>query len=440
MKTLRTSRAKSGEEGAVLLTSLVITAILGIGLGSYLRLASSQYRATAWSANYNALMPAIEAGCEEALTQVYRHPTNLNADAWGATTNLALSNSIVLTNRWYTKSRTFGQGRYVAAVSSAIPPEIIVQAYFLKPETSIEMARSVRLTTVGGALFAKGMVAKANVGWVGNILSDSFDSKNTNYSVNGLYSVAKRHDQGSVASVNGTISLGGGVIYGGVATGPVGSVSGGRVGDAAYIAAGTAGIQSGHYVNNLNISFPDVAAPWAGGVFAPPAGTGTNSSYTHVLQSGNYQLSSISNGEKMLVLGQAVLYVTGSIDMQGQSQITVGSGGALNLYVGGSCDLGGNGVVNNNNDATTFALWGLPTCTSITMHGNAAFTGTIYAPEANYDAGGGGNNTYDCVGAVIVNSVSMNGHFQFHYDENLGRSGPFNAYVLNSWNEIWNEL
>jgi hypothetical protein len=437
---MNTTPSRRQEEAGVLLTSLVISGILGIGLSSYLALASSQYRSTVWSANYNSLMPMIEAGCEEALTQVYRHTTNLTADSWTSVANLSLSNSIVLSNQWFTKSRTFGDGRYIAAISSTTPPEIVVQAYLLRPETSQEMARSVRLTTVGGSLFVKGMIAKANVSWVGNILSDSFDSKNTNYSVNGLYSAAKRHDQGSVASVNGSISLGGGIIYGGVATGPTGGVSGGSVGDASFIAAGTSGIQSGHYINNLNVSFPDVSAPWKGGVFAPPTGSGTNSAYSHVLQSGNYELSSIANGENMLVLGQSILYVTGSIDMKGQSQITVGKGGALNLYVGGSCDLGGNGVVNNNSDATTFALWGLPTCTSITLHGNAAFTGIIYAPEADFDAGGGGNNNYDCVGAVIVNSVRMNGHFQFHYDENLGRNGPFNAYVLNSWNEIWNEL
>jgi hypothetical protein len=30
----------------------------------------------------------------------------------------------------------------------------------------------------------------------------------------------------------------------------------------------------------------------------------------------------------------------------------------------------------------------------------------------------------------------MNGHFNFHYDENLGRSGPLRGFIATSWDEI----
>lgn len=160
-------------------------------------------------------------------------------------------------------------------------------------------------------------------------------------------------------------------------------------------------------------------------------------SYDYVLDTGNYQLSSLSlSGQaRVLVRGDAILYLKGSFAMAGQSQIEIAAGASLKVYVAGNVDLKGNGIMNANIDALKFGLYGLPTCTSIALGGNASFTGTIYAPQAAFTAGGGGNNQYDCVGAVIANSISMNGHFSFHYDEALGRSGPGRGFVITSWNE-----
>jgi len=54
---------------------------------------------------------------------------------------------------------------------------------------------------------------------------------------------------------------------------------------------------------------------------------------------------------------------------------------------------------------------------------NANFVGAIWAPQADFTLGGGGNNTYDFIGAVVTRSVKLNGHFNFHFDENLERIG-----------------
>jgi choice-of-anchor A domain-containing protein len=91
--------------------------------------------------------------------------------------------------------------------------------------------------------------------------------------------------------------------------------------------------------------------------------------------------------------------------------------------------------MNGTGDALRFGLYGLPTCSEIKFTGNASFTGTIYAPQATLKDSGGGNDVYDTVGAVIVGAVTMNGHTQFHYDENLGRNGPRSTYLVSTWNE-----
>ena len=76
-------------------------------------------------------------------------------------------------------------------------------------------------------------------------------------------------------------------------------------------------------------------------------------------------------------------------------------------------------------------IYGLPSLTSISFGGNAAFTGTIYAPEADFSFGGGGNNTYDYVGSLVTNSCKLNGHANFHYDESLtGMATPPAAQII----------
>jgi hypothetical protein len=112
------------------------------------------------------------------------------------------------------------------------------------------------------------------------------------------------------------------------------------------------------------------------------------------------------------------------------------------MYVAGAnTSMGGQGVVNGNSTASSFGYWGLPSNTSISMSGNAAFTGTIYAPQALLTLGGGGSTIYDFVGAVITGSVRLNGHYHFHYDEALKEFGPKGGYTVVSWEEAsWEEV
>jgi len=123
--------------------------------------------------------------------------------------------------------------------------------------------------------------------------------------------------------------------------------------------------------------------------------------------------------------------------LTGQSQIIIAPGASLKLYVGGpSAKFAGNGILNEADDTTKFSYYGLPSNTSLSMAGNASFTGSIYAPTADFTLNDGGNNTYDLAGASVTKPVTMHGHFNFHYDERLGRvAGPI-RYRAASWNEL----
>ena len=157
--------------------------------------------------------------------------------------------------------------------------------------------------------------------------------------------------------------------------------------------------------------------------------------YDYILKDGDYQLSSLSG--KTYVAGNARLYVTGNVSMSGQDKIDIApNNSSLSLYVGGaSASLGGQGVVNEGGKAENFYYYGLPTNTSLSLSGNAGFTGVIYAPSASLTLNGGGNNYTDFSGASVTKTVTMNGHFKFHYDESLARAGLARGYIVTSWGE-----
>jgi hypothetical protein len=161
----------------------------------------------------------------------------------------------------------------------------------------------------------------------------------------------------------------------------------------------------------------------------------TTETYDYILDSRDYTMANLTG--KVYVRGNARLHVTGSISFTGQGGITVGPNGSLKLYMSGaSAKIAGNGIVNKSGSAANFMYYGLPTHTDLAIQGNGSFTGVIYAPYTAFKLGGGGNDTQDFIGASVTASVFMNGHFNFHYDEDLARTGPRSRYRIKTWNEV----
>jgi len=70
------------------------------------------------------------------------------------------------------------------------------------------------------------------------------------------------------------------------------------------------------------------------------------------------------------------------------------------------------------------SFFGLPSCASITLNGNGAFLGLIYAPEAQLAYSNAGTNSLYFQGACAAKSIVLNGPLSFHFDVNLERIGP----------------
>lgn len=431
-------RTRAKESGSTLAATVFMCMAIGIVLASYLNLTSQQNFSTMQSLTWNSTIPVLEAGLEEALAHIYYKttPSTWGTDGWQ------------LSGNCYQKTRQLSDDSYyIVAISNVSPPVIYSKGYVRMPLKTNYTSRTVKLTTRRDGLFSKGMVAKGQIDMSGNnVKTDSFDSMDPTYSTNGQYDPAKAKSNGDVATNSGlvnSLSVGNADIFGKVSTGPGGSVSvgsNGGVGDADWHAnpANAGKIQPGWSSDDMNVSFPDVSLPFTGGYSTPGGNPLTISS------SGNYQINgSLSKSLVVQSNVHVVLVVTGDISITGNNGIEIQKGGSLQLYMAGSsASIKGNGVMNNGGNATNFFYYGLPSNTSVAFGGNGAFTGAIYAPQAAFTLGGGGNDTKDFVGASVTSTVKMNGHFNFHYDENLGRIGPSRGFIVTSWNEIsgWYEL
>ena len=465
--------------GSVLVVGLVIASILGFTLASYLVLTQNQHLAMVRSQTWGASLSLSEAGVEEAMAFINKYAgTTTPLSNWSVYPSYS-NDGWAKDGNVYTKSNTVDAtiGSYTVFVTNLnnaptiesqgtavlwnLPGTFVPKPYYAAAgaqgaaiqQTSAPLVRRVFVQTRNTPVFPVPMAAIGQINLNGNnITTDSFDSASSLHSILGQYPLgfpAMTKDNGTVVTLStliDSLSIGNANIKGKVKTGPNGTVAigpNGSVGSKAWVEGGNNGIQSGYSADDFNVDFPNVVLPsgtWSAAPAAPnpkPAINGVTYD-TYFFTSGNYQVNGLPGKVYIATNAQVTLHVTGNVGLSGQDRIDIsGANASLTIYMAGSSfSTSGNASINNlSKNAMSFALYGLPTCTSISLGGNAALSGTVYAPQAAFALGGGGNNPYDFVGASVSKTVTMNGHYNFHYDENLAVVGPSRGYVPTSWAE-----
>jgi len=424
------SQARQKSAGSVLAIALCATAIIGAALVVYLQLTVNQNQITARSQVWNQCIPVLEAGIEEALTHCnINFETNMLSDGWEAqSVRYAKTNSIG-------KGQGLGNsmGYYEVTISQTLPYVITSKGYCPMPGSSTFISRTVRITTITNRIFSASFIVRENIDMNGNnVKTDSFDSRDPQKSTAGKYDPLKAGDKGDVATLGGMVNVGNADIWGHAYTSPTGAVSplvNGSVGSVAWHQAGQSGIEPGWWQNDLNISLPDSKKPFEG---APPPAGGNKAgvTYKYILGNGGYQLSGISGG-KILVTGNAILYVSGDVILDNSNDILViEQGASLKLYCAGANARFG--TINNNASAPSFCYFGLPSNTFLKISGNSFLTCTIYAPSADFVL----NGSTQLSGSLVAKSARMTGHCAFHFDEACAGAMPKRKVVADSWNEL----
>src|SRR5687768_7374408 len=198
--------------GNTLVLTIVVTGLVGFLLASYMGLVKSQNISTMRSQSWNAAIPVIEAGIEDALTHINIKLTNdLVGEGWSKQGSI------------YVTKRHVGSNYYSVTISNWVvgsptnQPIIEARGYVSAPVTlaSIDgpmfatvgvtanarkyVARGIRCITRSDALFSKGLVAKGQIDMRGNDISaDSYDSLDPDHNTGGRYDATKRKAGGSI--------------------------------------------------------------------------------------------------------------------------------------------------------------------------------------------------------------------------------------------------
>jgi hypothetical protein len=321
-----------------------------------------------------------------------------------------------------------------------------------------QVTRTVEVVTqpVATSSSTLGIVSRKTFIMGGNGFIDSFDSGNSLKSTNGQYDINKRQSNGDVGildSSGGSTLNNGDYIYGSL------TYSGPAV-------QHTQNVQ-GTIATPFNATVPPVNAPnWASGSYStvlpssqgntttiqgdptaiPPTGTASNPL--------RYKVSSIVlSGHQSIVIQSPTdpvthqplpgydnvqIWVTGDLGVSGNAGITQDSNANVTYYVEGNISLAGNSIVNQSGLAADLIIDGVTPADGSTrtayIAGNGNFIGLVDAPSFNTTYAGNG----DVMGAIIANTLTLQGNGSLHYDQALNSLLPYlgpTTYAFASWFE-----
>src|SRR2546430_879535 len=470
------------KKGSVLVWTVLIIAMLSLIAVETLRLVTVKYQNALQTSTWQEALLAAESGIDLAIVELrkslYPQPNHawdgwnnppgnevtgyelttvpnagLNGTPMTIETNVdAPAQLIDPTNSWqYYRIRTVGTIPITGPARASDNPQdtklrrlslrwerftngLLMPHLISAPQVSRRIETVVRpVSAFDQAIMSVGVVDLTNQ----NIVVDSYDSSDPTKSTNGLYDVAKRQQNGDIATDGQLIEAGNAQIYGDVATN-AGTVSG---------AANITGVERTDFYQE---PIPVGAPTWSATNSSVTSVNGTTTITADATQhsaASRYILTGVSlSGNKTLTIaGNAngsqtyvEIYVTGDISVSGTGQIVIESGVTATIYFAGNVDISGNGVLNSNNQPGDLMLYGIQppanTPEHVSIGGNSQITASVYAPGHDVTVNGSGTNGH-VYGSIVGKTVTMTGVSNLHYDERLSSTGMINNYKIVSWFE-----
>ncbi|MGH7955483.1 MAG: DUF7305 domain-containing protein [Opitutaceae bacterium] len=468
---MKTHLSRQRERGSLLIVALILSAIIGISLASYIQLGLSSLTISNRALYNNAAMNLAENGLEEAMYSINKKVAD-STYAWPGWSNDGTNAWIQLpTSGTYNfDQNTTGTVRvYVSNYLGTTPSAVARARVTLGGTSGRTIDKWVQIQLRKTSKFANGLVAKQSVTFKGN--GASVDSWNSEKNPDGTlrtppvaYAAGYRNDNGTVGSISVSVDailIQNADIWGYAATGGVAPTVGpnGLVGPFGT-AAGTT--NPGHVSTDFTANFDPITN-------FPPSGTNIAGGITDTLnlpRSGDptvmvdgvltycYTTSEISFNNKALNIQKLVstdpspnviitlTNTTSSINIGGGSgALNIETGATLQIYAPGDIEITGNGILNGGSTAATanqpisLQIWGTKTSgvQDIDIGGNGVMSGIIYAPQGTVKINGNG----DVCGSVVANDITLNGsNAAFHYDESLADFGGDNPFRVSVWKEL----
>lgn len=446
---MRSALSPGRSRGSALLVALLMMAIIGISIVTYLRLSTNSLTLSNRSFYHSASINLAETGVEEALWSFNQVTDGVAlATAWngwdtsdGTTAKRTFSDFTLSANA--TSTVKVYVDRYNPP--TGVQPKVIVQATIRLPNSTQTMSKWLELSLRRRSKFAMGLVARNQITFNGN--TAMVDSWNSAYNDDGTprasavdYAAAYKHSSGSVGSTSvavGSLAVNNADIWGYASVGSTSSsaISVGTNGTIAAYGQATGTVDTTRIATDFTTNFDQEIDPTSGttltGSFPSSIGTaGTTTVYRY----GGLITSSFT------VQGKVTLILTGSGDvvrMTGGDQLTIAVNSSLDLYASGDMKFTGNGISNLTNQATALQIHGTRSTTGqdIQIGGGAYFKGLVYAPNADVKLHG----DPDVMGSIVANNITVVGNAKFHYDESLANYGGNNPWGIVKWRELTSE-
>jgi hypothetical protein len=431
------------DRAAVLIVALLVSALIALGLASYLNLNLSSTRLAKRTFNSYAALNLAETGTEEAVWS-FNRATAGAAEAWTGWSGTAAPAWRKFADFDFGNRTTGWVKVYVddRAPGATARPRVIAQSS-IASAADTPVTKMLEVTLRRRSAFANALVAKESIVFSG--ANTSVDAWNSDPDGNPLtppvdYNTSLRTDLGSIATtsvINSAMLINDAHIWGYVATGgapPDVGVNGTIRG--ADTPTGVL-IDPRRIATDFNAAFNPVTAPADGTMLASiPAVLGTAGTSTRWRAS---QLV-LSANETLTILGDVTLVLTQSsgadaVRVTGNAAINVPAGSTFTLYVEGGVLIAGRGLANANTQPITCQIWGTNTTTAgqtLQIAGNGALRSVIYAPHGDVRVTGNG----DMMGSIVARSIHFVGNAAIHYDEALANGLGHEPFAIAKWREL----
>ena len=296
------------------------------------------------------------------------------------------------------------------------------------------------ITTGSAALFGQTGIDLNNQ----NVVINSYDSRSTLTSTNGIYDPNKTTENANVVTDDDLLANG---TPGVINLSPTGAYVHGNIATNNTPVSGSTGHVSGTITQDFYQTLPDppnpavVSSTWTS-YSSGSMTTGTSSSPMRYKVSGNGDVK-LTGGSSIDITapasgeGYVEIWIPGDFTTAGNGAVNIPAHVHVIFYIDGAVKIAGNGVVNTSQIPANVTIYGNHDSTvaqTMTVDGNGQFAGVMYAPNASITAKGGGS-TGDIWGAIYAKSIFFNGGTSLHYDQALGDAGAVIDYRISSWYE-----
>jgi len=439
---------------------MLFCVVIAISLTGYLRVAHNSYTMADRAFLNTTALTLAEQGLEEGLESFNQLDTASSpAAAWSGWT----LDGVIAKRKYSTLAFDNGAtGTLQIYVTDYNPvagtsPKLVAKATLL-PASGLGLSRMIEITLRRRTIFAAGLIARNNIIFSTSTVVSSWDSDPDNNPATAAvgYSASRKTANafvGTISTTAGAINTGAGDIFGRIGTG------GGSVthGSGAILTTNPTGIGWNNGLVNIpfvsNLDTPVAPAlPATVNTITSTINTSTTLPRSGDLPAadGKYYYNfaagasiALGGNQDLRVADTVVLYLqnhatTSAVSIGGTAEINITPAGKLTIYTDGNISSGGNGMTNENANATSCLIYGTNTGSGqiITMTGNATTVAAINAPNADFSITGSG----EVWGSVIARNIALNGNAAFRYDEALldyaNTTGTGNPWGIARWREL----